>query len=517
MTSHCTTSSSVDDQEQELLKVEPPEGPSLQNVTSIESRPASSSPSARGPTGRPLATRNSTELNTTSTTKSVTNMNTCRRLIQRFVTPYKELAKVAGWRRLSSQQPPCESFLDLSDQNCESPAERARVVKTIRSCQQYTDGRIVFLVRSTAAGGQPHELLHGLQAAMGQHPIRTRILVKEYDPRSLTQPAGIEQVLAPIALEHGSPLIIAEGPFASHVSLSRWAESLMIPVISLTATSTTGASSPWFSNIFPDPMRMMDALARTARTRAITKVGILRPSAMSADLLEAFRKSFAAHSMAVVQEAVYENGQFESLERAIKTLFKLDDPNRDQELADMKTQASARAEADGKPIDLSQIHLKALADFDALFLPDDFRTMRYTMRLLKYHEAPQLVFMGIQAWRSRPLVEPFEARLEGAFFVDYVGDYTTLPQALRSRDMKDGRFPEPAEAQAVDIRMIGYRSGQTLTRAFQGPIADRYTLAKKLSQDEQEHPWPSYIFKLSRGTIMPGPPDVHAPAAARTR
>src|SRR5690606_24878972 len=92
--------------------------------------------------------------------------------------------------------------------------------------------------------------------------------------------------------------------------------------------------------------------------------------------------------------------------------------------------ARRAAEAQRVPFDPRMVVLKPIVNFDAVLLPDDFRTARHFAKLFKFHQVDKLTMIGNHEWRSPALVEPYDDFLEGSFFADFIGSYAKLPAAV---------------------------------------------------------------------------------------
>src|SRR5690606_8271449 len=123
-----------------------------------------------------------------------------------------------------------------------------------------------------------------------------------------------------------------------------------------------------------------------------------------------------------------------------------------------------------------------IVDVDAVFLPDDFRSVRHFAKLFKYFGVEKLAMIGNHEWRSPALIEPFDEFLEGSIFADFIGSYADIPRPLRVPVMGSPYFIHPENVIGVDFQLIGYRVARTAALASQNPAVKRRHLARMMLQ-----------------------------------
>ena len=71
--------------------------------------------------------------------------------------------------------------------------------------------------------------------------------------------------------------------------------------------------------------------------------------------------------------------------------------------------------------------------------------------------------------------------LEGAVFVDFVGNYKQLPESLGIKIGGKGLFVNPDKMASIDYRLLGYRSMSLALEVSKFPDQRRFKFSKQLS------------------------------------
>ena len=165
--------------------------------------------------------------------------------------------------------------------------------------------------------------------------------------------------------------------------------------------------------------------------------------------------------------------------------------------------------------------LKPMIEFDAVFIPDDFRTVRHFAKLFRYHMVGHMPLIGNHEWRSPALIDPYDDFLDGSIFGDFIGSYTNLPGRISAPTVASPYFVSPEQVTTVDFQLIGYRAGKAAGMARQAARPNRRQLADamltftsdkdgffgrgRVFDQERHSQWPTYLFTIVKNTLVLDP------------
>ena len=265
-------------------------------------------------------------------------------------------------------------------------------------------------------------------------------------------------------------------------------------------------------------------------SKGVKRLAIVRPGvAKSSGIAEAVRKQAERHGVSIVHDLSYIPGAFESMESASKTLLNVDPVVRRGDFTEELRRARLRAAANGTSFNPRMVSLKPEINFDALFLPDDFRTVRHLVKIFQFHGLRRTHLYGNHEWRSQGLVEPWDPMFEGATFADFVGSYHQLPQGILRPTSP--WFADPNFVEAIDFQLIGWQAGHVvkellttgrhhrrqLTRVLRTlprPMSHAPGTARETFFDQhQAIRWHAHLFRVADRSIIPASPIYGTPPA----
>ena len=334
--------------------------------------------------------------------------------------------------------------------------------------------------------------------------------------------AKLDEQLMNLLIGEGVSIIIAATDLPSEQHLITRAKSLDFPLMLLAngGPDSDMRGAPVF-RVVPNISTMGQALAAAAVGRGFKKVAVFKPADGRADAMNtAFVKAFVGLGGSVGFLGSFTSGNFESKDTIVQEAFKINSPERREEHELLYQQMKLAATERGESFNPKLAILPPVIDFDAIFLPDDFRSVRHFAKILRYHGVKQMPLLGHQGWRSQGLLEPYDRFLEGSIFVDYVGSYGELPVSLNAAaytDTANTWFLAPEFSSTLDYQLIGYRAGSLSTPILLSQKSKRRKFAEFLRKapnkqvgffagrsnfDEQQHSvWPAFIFTLKEGTL----------------
>ncbi len=127
----------------------------------------------------------------------------------------------------------------------------------------------------------------------------------------------------------------------------------------------------------------------------------------------------------------------------------------------------------------------------AVLILDNFKMVRHLVNMIREGLGDgSVIISGNQQWRSPALVTPREEALEGALFVDFIGSYANLPEALAAPTPESPLFTTAQAASRLDYQLIGHRLG-TLSATVVRSHWSRQRIASELQS--LNNSWDNYF------------------------
>jgi hypothetical protein len=442
----------------------------------------------------------------------------CIDLITKVVPPYRELyGKINPSTHTKNPDSAIEKMTELTTDACGRADTYRAAVAMINAGTNEHAGRIGIMLPLTGKNNQLTTFIaKGMRAAFaesGQNFETATIL------RDTSTPADPERVLAELVFKDKVAAVIGGFENLEAQVLAQWSERLMLPVIITNHDRNVGNASRYSFMLYPDEMRLAYTLAAEAQKRGIKRIAILKPVNNKSDrLVNYFKQALLSQGGQVAYDLIYTPGNFDSMQAVSRTMFKVDAAERVDEYRAAYRKARRQAEAQNVPFDPRMVVLKPIVNFDAVFLPDDFRTARHFAKLFKFHQVDKLTMIGNHEWRSPALIEPYDSFLEGSFFADFIGSYSSLPSAISAPTLGSSFFVQPSSVLAVDFQLIGYRAGKVGAVITKEKNTRRRNLPQKISnitsnssaffgnglvfEKSRQSKWPTYVFGIANGGLQ---------------
>ena len=382
----------------------------------------------------------------------------------------------------------------------------------------YTPRVAILLPLSGPLGEQGKAVLDGIKSSLaasgGLRP--DQVFIRDTSGKD----TFLEHWLAEAVLVGRVGMVIGGLSTSEETILRSYANRLYLPTLLLAPPRREAQlSSPYVFNVFPSEIAMSDALVSRGVARGMTRLGALVPTGRGdTDFVQSFLEAARQRNVTVAGPIFYEPGNYDSMERAGAQLFKTNREQRGRDYQDAVRKAKEKAAADGKPFDQRFVILKPQVDVDGVFIPDNFKTVRYFAKIFKYLGVERMTLLGNQEWRATPIIQPWEPYLEGSMFVDYIGYYNELPPMFRSFAGESRKFLNGSNAATFDFRSIGLQALQIAKAALRLPPQRRYQLVNTLrllgstAEDITRGPglfdrfnrfaWPAYVFDITGKDIV---------------
>ncbi|SMF21162.1 amino acid ABC transporter substrate-binding protein [Pseudobacteriovorax antillogorgiicola] len=450
-------------------------------------------------------------------TKGQISQNKLRRCQHQFsesISYYQKLYKFLpkGW------QPKAKTaFLKLKDRQA-SDCRKRSVQRAVHGTLSHHTGKIGVLAP-----------LQGKDRDLGVHfaeAIKTYYkdvkLFERYgvlgDSRSHAK--AFHQQLAKLVFVDRVSILIGGVTKYEAKMLNLWSEKLQIPTLILHSPAFRQKLSPFAFYISPDQQQMAISLATYIHNRAFQKVAIFHPEHRQKEFVFHLQDRLNRDKKNIVKIAHYNPKDYSSLALGIRELFKIDDPERHEELAELIEKKKLEAEEAGIPFNPEGIMLPPEQTVDTIIIVDNFKTVRHFINILKYLKVPKIPLLGTQQWRAPELFNPPEPFLAGSIFVDYIGSYLRLPYRLKVTTQESPYFTTPEQTMALDLWLIGRHSIDIAERVRTALPEDRRDIRKILGElrtrkkdpffqsqrvfdQKQVSNWPTFLFSLSESGLYP--------------
>lgn len=448
----------------------------------------------------------------------------CNTLVQRFAPYYQSLIADLSPAQKAAHHARLAPIINMKVQDCNDEAQLPKTLASLRSIA--TSHKLCVGMILPLTGGShkaTSAMMRGFQAAfqdlkpasLGALPWEQVFRVRD----SGGSPTQAKKWFAELTLVDQCGLIVGGLDHGEASQLVLLSQGIQQPLLLLSSRTPIPPEATSVYSLFPSEFRLAQTLVQGAFQKSIKKVALLRPSGGKSDrLIDQFKTEFKASGGQILEEVVYTSGQFETLQTATRKLFRTDIIGREMEYKEALLRARKKADLAKEKFNPKMVLLRPQVNFDALFIPDDFRSVRHIVKLIKYHMVDKLILFGNHEWRSQGLLSPAEPFLDGAFFVDFVPRYDQIPKSLPVSLDGSPYFAAPQEVAPMDFKLIGYHAGRVLLKALeQSPpnrlayvpvlkdlkVSDTKTSPLKPAFDGNRRAlWPTYAYGISQGGIQ---------------
>lgn len=434
----------------------------------------------------------------------------CQKLFDSLVTPYQELYRQLPppLAKLATNHP-VTKLTSMTSNDCLLDA--TTTYEKIRTAVSAHSRSFAVITKSA----KDEETVQGLQSAGQQYGLKLWPTTEAMEKLPLLTRLGIAVYVQEVTA------IVTRGNKEDIDILSRWANRLKIPLFIMQSPPPSSALTGRYTYyVFPDLGAMAHALGRYVQQRGWHNIATLRPAqGAAATLSQQLDNLLKTAGIQNNQQYVYLNQDFASMDDAVRKLLQIDKNARQEEYAKLYEDAKKKAEADKVTFQPQQIMLPPITDFDAIFIPDNFKIVRHFVKLLKFYGVKSVPLIGHQGWRAPELIQPSENFFRDAVFVDFLGSLTRLPDKIVGNSLPKSGFLPPESSQAVDWKMIGWRTGEILQSLLTQTTQDRYLLfeatnnldvagtamfsAGRAFTAQHTAVWPAFLFRVTDKSIIP--------------
>ena len=491
------------------------------NVKSSKTSPAASpSPNAK-PTTSPAAKTGSSPAiksgaSPAPTTESAAKKNeaneaACKHIFQKYGIPWQQLWQKRGPELRDEHTGGLSQLSDMTAEHCTEEGPRKDLLGIISKLLNQHNGKIGVML-PLASKPLTRHILKGIEAAVKNAHLDPATTLITLDTQS--SPQRVEQLLAQLLYRDQVSTILGGYDTAEIETLRQWSAKLMVPIFILNEPplgKSAASAAPMVFYSHPTEQALAKAMVAANEHYRHKKVSIMRPNDQHADrLVQSYEAAAKAAGINVLSSVVYDAKRIDQMESAARRLFKLETTDRRDELKRLYEQAKDHAAATGQVFNPKMVALQPVVEQDAVFIADDFRTVRHMAKIFTYLGVRKLPMFGGYEWRSEGLIEPYDSLFSGSYFVDFIGSYLTLPQSIRVPTTSSPYFVAPDQIEEVDFSALGYRSTAAPLMIAKHTELPRRKLDKLIPRvGPKSNPkdinfdennvvtWPTYLFEVT--------------------
>jgi branched-chain amino acid transport system substrate-binding protein len=294
---------------------------------------------------------------------------------------------------------------------------------------------------------------------------------------SKSEPAEAVSALDELVLDEGVVAVV--GPMVTSESVANRAQSLKVPVITLTQKPDITAIGDYvFRDFLTVALQVKAVVEYAVQDLGIRKVAIFYPAEpYGVNFMNRFWEELSQHGAEVVGVESYTPDQTDFRD-AIKKLVGLYYPRVEHDFGmnlfeenetwnklldvherEMDWTAPQGSRDDTEPVEEAGLHEDTgepapIVDFEAVFIPDSFDKVVLIAPQLIYYNVTDVLLLGTNLWHAAGLLETAGHYVEGAiipdgFFVD--SPSVRVQEFVESYQSMFGESPGYLEAQAYDV------------------------------------------------------------------
>ena len=275
---------------------------------------------------------------------------------------------------------------------------------------------------------QHRTIIHGLQTYYRKHKsdedLRLKIFRGKHNFSWLVRAISNRKI-------HG---IITDLPRSQMKNFIASCREYHVPILHLSAR--TKGDSYLIRSIYPNFQLLLNKTVREMKKRKLTRIAVLSDNSSVSSF---FRREAQKYQLNV-SKADYQRDNFSSMSQAVQRLFDV----REERLELIENGEQ-------------QFVYRQLKKYDAVFLPADFKALRYFSKIFRYYNLERIPLVGLHHWRL-PTSTTSNTLLQRGFFVDFIGNYHELPKEFNRQLPRNLE-----EIKKIDLQLIGYRGLQYLT------------------------------------------------------
>ena len=483
---------------------------SIALVTLLSESTASSEPVDSHASFNPLIDLAAVQKKYSRKTKKYT---VCNKIVTSLTPAIRKLIKSYPNRRPIIANDSMADLISWTPKSCKIGVDRRRILsQAAKTLSIHENKAAVILPTAGSSSAYINDLIEGIKLGARDQGLPQDSKILFYNTPDNKNELNIDSAVAEAYLKEQVSLVVGGFRHANAEKLSEWSKALMLPTLLLNYDESLSQSKHTFV-AFPNPSSIANSLADYAQRKGFTNVATLHPNNPEASKIS-IELGAALESRGIKASSVesYNSADYITMESAVKKLLQVAPGDRPGDWRLALREARVRARKAGLPFNPKMVIFPPKVDFDALFIPDNFKSIRHITKILQFLGSTELPLLGTFEWRSRSLVTPYNDYLTGAVFADFIGYYDQIPRSLFSKKMPNRDFISADDAIHVDFKIIGYRVGAIVAHVLKQKVIKRRHMHRalagakiKLEKSNEEISfsksriarWPVTLFQVS--------------------
>lgn len=237
-------------------------------------------------------------------------------------------------------------------------------------------------------------------------------------------------------------------------------------------------------SLHPSEVHSATSLKTELNKRNLHKIAVLRPEGSSDSFIQKLRDYSTGDSVAVsiTGDYIYDPNDIKSIKTTLEKLLQIDYQKRAAEFKILYDTAKEAAELQGETFNPNTISLPPILDFDAVFIPDHFKSIRHIAKIFQFFGVKSITLVGDYLWRNQLLINPWDPMISGSLFYDFIGNYKDLPSEIGLKIRGNGIFINPSRVMIVDKKLVAYAAGSIAGEILKSEPKNRINVSKNMTE-----------------------------------
>lgn len=387
----------------------------------------------------------------------------CVDFINIQVPKYKKLKKYLNPR--DTIHPVIDEVLSLGKTRCFWPEKVIELIDSIYQPKMANVG--VFLPRF----GKNH--LKSLNIELGlksvSEKINKKLITFSYHD---SDPKKIKKTLAKLVFQNKLSLIIGGITAESAAVLAKVSKELKVPLILFNRNFQHKSRQTIFQAL-PEKRDIINYLLLQVKNSGIDSLVLVIPNTSRDDEISLIEEIAPQIGVNVLAKQTFTPNNYNSLLRASKIVENLAN-NRKGHLA--------------------------------VFIPGHYDLAFQFAKILSYLSVTKVKILGTHLWRVKGLMDRWEPALDGAAFIDLIGDYKNLPKNIFGRVADHSYLTYGSELGGIDLRYSGYKVGKVVKNIIFNSKRNKKSILRTMLDLPQlkngKVHWPPYLFELRKRNLV---------------
>ncbi len=383
---------------------------------------------------------------------------TCLKLYQKYAVPLKQLWSKRAATLKSENLDGYQLIEDIPQEACKDDVSRKDLLELLARILNAHTGKIGVVL---PIAGNPYlrHVIAGFEAKIRASNLDPNQILVVIDNQSKEDKTI--QALASLVFEHKVSAVVGGTKALDAAILAKWGSTLRIPTFLLMEPSIS-QPEPFVFYAHPTQKSLAQAAVDANIRYGHRRIAILSPVDQHSDrFIDAYENAAKANNITIVHHVPYDGRRFESMESAVRKIFRLDNSERQGELQALYEAAKRRAKETGEVFNAKMVALQPDIRQDAVLIADNFKIVRHFAKIMTYLGARRVPLFGHLEWRSQGLINPWDNFLSGAYFVDFQGSYAAMPDPIKPPTLGSPFFVPSDKVEQADYAMVGWRAMET--------------------------------------------------------